>query len=261
MNEITINDLEVLSNYVFENSNQVNNNFIGVLRYQENSEWKEKLVKVSSENLNCCFFRPFFGECNLENVKVRLDDVCSYLLKYDWEQIKLRVGQDKTIPCYRAFETVCLLAMRQLMHNKTSLFTRVSDYIPGDFNFYWNPFINGKFLLSLQKIYFPNQNLELRFKDTDYLIFLEKQLTKEDLANIKVVQREDVEDTFNVEDNPNNAEDNPNNAEDKPNNTIGNLDSTTSIPSSSGYMADIEDNTFESFDSYSFVSYSTYSGG
>lgn len=50
MNEITINDLEMLSEYTFiEDKSNLKNDFrIGVLRFKENSEWKEKLVRVKS---------------------------------------------------------------------------------------------------------------------------------------------------------------------------------------------------------------------
>ena len=198
MNIINKQDLETLSNYKFlgNESNKKNNYLIGLKWVKEGSKWKQELVTVNKQDVSCkTLFLSLFGLGKLRHITVSLDKICTYLSRYKWEEIKLKTDRNPEKPIYKAFVTVCEVANRQMKHRtyrfkpekRFELFKKVSEKIPGVFEHYWNPAINGQDLICLQKYYLKRvHEVQLRFKDTKIGILPYRKLTLDEMPNIEV---------------------------------------------------------------------------
>lgn len=191
MNNIQTTDLQVLSQYNFiENgSNRQNDHLLGLKWIKEVSKWRQELTEVKKQDVTCwSLFLSLFGIGKLKYITLSLDKICSHLSQYQWKEIKSAVSQDPEESDYKAFKTVCHVANRlMLMMRHRALFKEISEPIQGDFNHYWNPAMNGRFLLSLQRYRLPDaKGVELRFKDSHTPVLQNQMLTKNDMVNIEV---------------------------------------------------------------------------
>lgn len=205
MNSFKINkqDLQILSNYkFFENgSNKQNDLMIGLKWIKEGTKWRQELITVKKQDVSCLsLFLSLFGMGKLKHISVSLNKISAYLYQYKWEEIKSDTNQNIEHPLYKAFKTVCHVANRQMQcYRKFHLFKKVSDNLQGEFNHYWNPIMNGRFLISLQNYYLPYATgIELRFKESQNSVLPDQKLTKEEVANIKVGYKYEEKANFQI---------------------------------------------------------------
>lgn len=190
MNTIKQNDLRILSQYNFiENgSNKQNDRLLGLRWIKEGDAWKQELTIVSRQDVTCwSLFLSLFGLGKLKYIDISLDTICRRLYQYSWNQIKLDLSQAPENDEYKAYITVCQLANRQMQRRRFELFKEVSNKIEGEYNHYWNPAMNGRFLLSLHDYYMPKaRDVELRFKDSKTPVQRNQMLTKSDINRIEI---------------------------------------------------------------------------
>jgi hypothetical protein len=130
-----------LSHYRFieKGSNRQNNLQLGLKWIKEDGKWKQQLVEVSRQDITCLsLFLSLFGQGKLRHISVSLDKICSHLLQYRWKEIKIEAIKNNETFEYKAFETICHLANRQMKRHCFSLFETVSDPIQNEYHHYWN---------------------------------------------------------------------------------------------------------------------------
>lgn len=190
ISRINAQDLTTLSNYNFvENgSNKQNTHLLGLKWERKGWRWKKELIIVNKMDVTCLsLFLGFFGIGKLKHTSVSLNKISDYLSQYKWEEIKSKTDQNSQQPIYKAFKIFCHIANRQAYHFKFELFKRLSEKLEGDFNHYWNPAIEGRFLHALHVYRLPRAvGVALRFKDSKEYVLLYQKLTKQDVANIEV---------------------------------------------------------------------------
>lgn len=191
MNTIQLKDLQTLSNdkFVENGENKKNNHLLGLKWIKTGSTWRQELITIKRQDVSCWpLFLSIFGLGELKHTSISLDKMCSHLSKYQWKEITLEISPNPKDNLHEnAFKTVCHLANRQIQRHKFQLFKEVSHPMQGGFNHYWNPAMNGRFLLSLQRYRLPHaKNVELRFKDSKALVAPNKILNIADMVNIEV---------------------------------------------------------------------------
>lgn len=190
MNPPNLDDLQVLSNYHFieEGSNKKNNALIGLKWIKDPSGWKKQLVTVDKQDVTCwSLFLSVFGIGKLSGITVSLRNICSYLAKFNWQEIKSTDTSKPESSEYKVFNTVCHIANRRILKRQLELFYAVSEPVSSEFNHYWNPAMKGRFLFDLQcsHLLYAEQ-MALRFKDTKLPVESNQGLSKEDVARIEV---------------------------------------------------------------------------
>lgn len=175
--------LDVLALYSFDQA--AAKDALGLKWVKENGKWRQELILVKSQDMTCLnLFLSLFRIGCLAHTSLSLKNICIYLNKHDCEVLR----QSSESKSYLVFKTVCQLANRHLMSNQQSeLFKKVSEPVEGPFNYYWNPAMEGRFLLALQQYYLPQaKKLQLRFKESQKEIEPHRALNKQDLPNIEV---------------------------------------------------------------------------
>lgn len=190
-NEIGSHDLNILSKYHFneDGKNKSNDQLMGLKWVVNGKEWQRELVLIDRRDATCwnIFLSYAFNIGKLRNTSISLNVIANHLSRYDWQSIKLNYSQSGQDANSKAFVTVCHLANRQMERHRFSLFVKVSYPIANEYNFYWNPAVNGRFLQSIQRYRLPDAvGLELRFKDTENIVTPYQKVLTDDLPNIEV---------------------------------------------------------------------------
>lgn len=186
-------DLKLLAAYDFE---QADNSYRATkllgTKWNENHQWV--LVYVDRVDVTCWqLFLSFFNYGKLAYTSVALEEVCQYLSTYNWKEIKKELPEDEQSEMYRAYKTACHVTNRFFLAYPGAgreWFKAISERIEGPFNHYWNPAMEGRFLLAIYRYLMPDAvGLELRFKETHASIRKDQKLTQAEVSQIEVGYR------------------------------------------------------------------------